>query len=152
MKIGYGLSILVLSLLIITSCDSGLKVLTANTDSAVADDQGAPQTGTADEARMHEVEVQDVLQAEKYTYLDVQEGEERFWIAVSKMSAAKGDKFYYSGGLLKRNFYSREFDRNFETLFLVCRITPAPGNVGAQVKSSTTQEVERVQRLSVSTR
>lgn len=144
MKIGYGLSIIVLSLLMIVSCDSGPKVLTANTDSAVTDDPGAPQAGTSDEARMHEVEVQDVLQAEKYTYLDVQEGEERFWIAVSKMSAAKGDKFYYSGGLLKRNFYSREFDRNFETLFLVSRITPAPGNVGAQIKSSPAQEVERV--------
>jgi hypothetical protein len=69
----------------------------------------------------HNVVVTEVLQAQKYTYLKVNEKNEDFWIAIPKADIQVGEKFYYEGGLLKRNFKSLEFDKVFETLYLVSR-------------------------------
>ena len=70
----------------------------------------------------HKVVVQEVLNTEKYTYMNVLEEGEKRWIAIPKNDISVGETYYYSGGLLKKNFYSREFDRVFETLYLVSKI------------------------------
>lgn len=70
----------------------------------------------------HKVVVQEVLNTEKYTYMNVLEEGEKRWIAIPKNEVEVGATYYYSGGLLKRNFYSREFDRVFETIYLVSKI------------------------------
>ncbi len=74
----------------------------------------------------HKVVVNEVLNTEKYNYLNVTENGDKFWIAISKRDVAVGDTFYYKGGLLKKNFYSQEFDRTFETVFLVSEIWKEP--------------------------
>jgi hypothetical protein len=120
--------LLVLSLIFtgIIGCQSEPKVIEAETLP-----QGDQDIRSRTEGDMHEVEVLDLLHTDKYTYLDVQEDDRRYWVAVSKMAAEKGDKYMYRGGLLKKNFYSREFDRNFETIYLVSRLTPMNGANGA---------------------
>ncbi len=71
---------------------------------------------------LHQVTVEEVLNTEKYSYLRVQEEGASFWVAVSKQDIAVGDDIAYSGGILKKNFYSREFDRIFDTVYLVSRV------------------------------
>ena len=70
----------------------------------------------------HKVVVQEVLNTEKYTYMNVLEEGEKRWIAIPKNDIEVGATYYYSGGLLKKNFYSREYDRVFETIYLVSKI------------------------------
>ena len=70
----------------------------------------------------HKVVVQEVLNTEKYTYMNVLEKGEKRWVAIPKNEIKVGETYYYSGGLLKKNFYSREFDRVFETIYLVSKI------------------------------
>ena len=80
----------------------------------------APSTpGTAANASTHQVVVQEVLSTDKYNYLKVEEEGQEFWVAISKQDIAVGETIQYSGGLLKRNFFSREFNRVFETVYLV---------------------------------
>jgi hypothetical protein len=88
----------------------------------------------------HFVTVEEVLQAEKYTYLNVKENEETFWIAVPGQEVTVGEKVAYKGGLKKKDFESKEFKRVFETIYLVSGISKggqaSPGKDISQVEGS----------------
>jgi hypothetical protein len=84
------------------------------------------KTPVDSKSQVHEVVVNDVLHAEKYTYLDVTENGKQFWVAVPRKEVEKGETYYYVGGLLKKNFKSREYDRVFETIYLVSDVRKDP--------------------------
>lgn len=120
------------------SCDSGPKVIEAQSDNSSkeaappisANPHNHPMTGSGED-EMHEVVAQEVLNTEKYSYVRVTEGEEEFWIAVGKRPIEIGETYYYKGGLLKKNFQSREFNRVFETVYLVSNLLTRPANAGS---------------------
>ncbi len=70
----------------------------------------------------HNVKVEEVLNTEKYSYLYVSEDGEKFWIAIPRMEVEVGGTYHYTGGLLKKNFESKEYNRVFETIYLVSDI------------------------------
>ena len=70
----------------------------------------------------HHVVVEEVLNTEKYSYLYVSEQGKKYWMAIPKMEVKTGETYRYSGGLLKRNFFSREYDRVFDSIYLVSKI------------------------------
>lgn len=70
-------------------------------------------------AAEHKVVVAEALHTDKYTYLRVTENGAEQWIAISKREVKIGSTGYYRGGLLKKNFQSKEFNRVFETVYLV---------------------------------
>ncbi|MDX1684634.1 MAG: GW dipeptide domain-containing protein [Saprospiraceae bacterium] len=115
--------------LFLGGCGNDPKVIqpTSSNDSGSAEQ---PSMSEPEKSDVHEVVVQEVLHTDKYTYLRVDEDGRQYWIAVGKIDAEKGSKYFYTGGLLKRNFYSREFDRNFDEIYLVSRITPADPTSG----------------------
>ena len=99
-------------------------------------------------SQVHEVLVNDVLHTEKYTYLDVTENDKQFWVAVPRKEVEKGETYYYVGGLLKKNFKSKEYDRVFETVYLVSDVRKDPIYTGnttvAQALSSVGDEDDHV--------
>ena len=125
-----------LSFLLITACSDQPKVIESTTDAAapaagesVLDQINAGASASAE----HQVEVKEVLHTEKYTYLSVTEGADTYWIAIPRSEVAVGDRLIYRGGLKKQNFLSREYNRVFETLYLVSDIRKlgAPGTAAA---------------------
>lgn len=83
------------------------------------------QTTETDETlEEHKVVVEETLNTERYTYLNVSENGEKFWIAIPRKEIKIGGTYYYKGGLLKRNFQSKEYNRVFETLYLVSDVIP----------------------------
>ncbi|MBL0099434.1 MAG: hypothetical protein IPP49_04725 [Saprospiraceae bacterium] len=50
---------------------------------------------------VHQVLANEVLQTERYTYLNVTEADKAFWIATAKTDAKKGLTYLYRGGLMK---------------------------------------------------
>ena len=107
-------SILVVLVMMVafTSCVKKNKVPTA---------QEATQPGT------HEVTVDEVVQTTGYTYLKVQENGTEKWIAVNRMEAAPGEKYYYAQeGLEMKNFNSKELNRTFETIYFVDALSKEP--------------------------
>ncbi|HAD12686.1 MAG TPA: hypothetical protein DCF33_09640 [Saprospirales bacterium] len=114
-------------LLSLSACDSKPRVIEAEG----ADAQNAPifkdvqhnhgEAAPAQEAdgKEHKVVVAETLHTDKYTYLRVKEEEEEYWIAITKREVKVGSTCYYRGGLLKKNFQSKEFNRVFETVYLV---------------------------------
>ena len=86
---------------------------------ATTPDVGAATGQDMSVAAEHKVVVSEALNTDKYTYLRVKENQEEYWIAITKRDIKIGSTCYYRGGLLKKNFLSKEFNRVFETVYLV---------------------------------
>lgn len=128
------------------SCDSKPKVIAADevpqadTPSAAL---SADQSGTTSQQQgataggVHQVVAQEILQAERYTYLRVSEGNRTFWIATAKTEAQKGGTYLYKDGLMKTNFESVEFKRTFDTIYLISHIIDASQHPGGNLTTGS---------------
>ena len=99
---------------------------------------------------VHEVIVMDILNTSNYTYLQVKEKDRLYWIAVPGQEVLKGETYYYKGGLMQKDFKSKEFDRVFETIYLVSVISKTPPDAGSSIideaykKTNQSQEVQTI--------
>ncbi len=74
----------------------------------------------------HEVKVQEVLQVKAYTYLFVQEGTSKKWLAVPSFDAKVGETYFYKGGMPMSNFKSSELNKTFELVVFLSEIYKNP--------------------------
>jgi hypothetical protein len=112
---------------LLLACNSKPQVI-ASDDTASESQQ--PTMADESVSKLHKVVVDEILNTEKYSYLNVSEGEEKFWIAIPKKEIEKGGTYYYRGGLKKTNFKSVEYDRVFETVYLVSDVSKDPNMNG----------------------
>lgn len=139
------------------SCDSKPKVIEPESGGAAKTPifQDAPgAAGTISNAPAsdmseaeHKVVIQEALNTERYTYLRVKENDEEFWIAITKRPVKKGGTAYFKGGLLKKDFLSKEFNRTFETLYLVGDFHEEGEQAGAANIPSSTASLEPPKNL-----
>jgi hypothetical protein len=87
-----------------------------NQDIADPSKSNQPETMTLNQGIVTEV-----LQTDRYTYLELDDHAEKYWIAVTRQPINVGEKIVFSDGILKNNFESKEFNRIFETIYLVSR-------------------------------
>ena len=85
---------------------------------------GMAQTPHA-ETGLKKVIVQEVLQVESYTYLNVLEDGVKKWLAVPSMEANLGEVYYYKGGMEMPDFKSNELDKTFDVVVFLGSITNA---------------------------
>ncbi len=114
------------------ACNNGPKVIEStrepenNQKSGIFTPDPSTQVVTStDESfseELHTVSVNEVLPATRYVYLNVSEGNSKFWIATRKQEIKKGETYFYRGGLLKTNFESKEYDKVFDTIYLVSNL------------------------------
>lgn len=130
-------------LVIVMACSTSPKVIPPV--NSVETEQSAPQNESfmpasqpmTSEFAEHRIKVLEVLSTERYTYLLAEEGEVTpYWIAISNRAVEVGDEFIYRGGLVKKNFFSAEYNRVFETLYLVSEILPLNGMVNNPVNAN----------------
>ena len=120
---------LFLFVLALMACNSKPKVIEAESaegqnNSPIFQEGGpstaAPGANTQDmSAADHKVVVAEVLNTEKYSYLRVKENGEEKWLAITRQDVKIGGNYLYRGGLMKKDFQSKEFNRVFETVYLV---------------------------------
>ncbi len=67
----------------------------------------------------HAVSVIEVIQTSNYTYLQVFENNNKFWIAVAKREAKTDDVLYYTSAMEMKDFHSKELDRTFPSILFV---------------------------------
>lgn len=132
MRYGKSIALVLLSSLLF-SCNSGPEVIEADAPASgeattpLFQDPGAAMQGGVNtapgqpnlDAAEHKITAEEVLNTDKYTYVRGKENGQDVWIAVLKQAVKIGDSYVFRGGLLKKNFESKEFNRNFETLYLV---------------------------------
>lgn len=77
------------------------------------------------ESGLKKVIVQEVLQVDSYTYLNVLENGTKKWLAVPRMEANLGEVYYYKGGMAMPDFKSTELNRTFDEVVFLGSITNA---------------------------
>lgn len=85
------------------------------------------------------VVVDEVLQTSSYSYLQVTENNEQYWMAVTLAEVKKGSTYYFSEVMEMNDFYSKELDRNFESIFFVGNLSDKPIPAQPQTMQSTPQ-------------
>ena len=81
-----------------------------------------PPQQTMPPSGVHTVEVQEVIQGNSYTYLNVKDEDSTSWIAISKSEMEVGETISYKNPLEMKNFTSKELERTFDTIYFVGRV------------------------------
>jgi hypothetical protein len=117
--------------------------------------QKAARVDYAVDPNNREVKVVDVVQASAYTYLEVSEKGEKFWIAVNLMEAKKGDVLHFSQSMEMTDFHSRDLNRTFEKLHFVDDISsnpiPMKGHATQSIPPGSMKSVTGKKEISVKT-
>jgi hypothetical protein len=66
--------------------------------------------------------VLEVLNASNYTYLRVDTGREKLWLAAPQIKIKSGERVSFAGGLPMKNFQSKSLGRTFETVYFVDQV------------------------------
>lgn len=94
------------------------------------EDAAKQTTQSGMSSQTHKVTVKEVLQANAYTYLLVDELGDEVWLAVTKRdNIEKGMTLYYADAMEMTNFYSTDLDRTFESVLFVQTINDQPMTV-----------------------
>ncbi|RXP55752.1 DNA-binding protein [Lutibacter sp. HS1-25] len=81
------------------------------------DKQGYSKMDTApvvSENATHKIVVNEFMDAAGYTYINVSEENENYWMAIPATKVEKGATYYYAGGMLMKDFTSKELDKTFD--------------------------------------
>jgi hypothetical protein len=100
----------------------------------------------------HCVGVIEVIQTSNYTYLQVEENDNKFWIAVVSMDAKSGDVLYYRQAYEMKNFTSKELGRTFPVVFFVqdpSNTPPVPETQTLQDFAARKKEIKRRENISI---
>jgi hypothetical protein len=98
------------------------------------------QTGPGGAAvTVHDVVIQEVVQATSYTYLRVKEADKDFWIAINKRRIEPGATISFKGGLEMKNFQSKDLQRTFDKIYFVNRIVGDESSTAQQSMSMSHQ-------------
>ena len=132
------LPLTIAALFLFAACDNGPRTIPADSpdqpesgSTGVFSNDGkavspnVPTSSAGIEQDLHTVMALEVLPTERYVYVRVKEGAEEFWIASDRTEVIVGRPYFYRGGLLKTNFHSNEYDRDFDKLVLVSKVVPA---------------------------
>jgi len=106
------LIIMIFSIAFFTSCNSS--------------NEKSTQSNTSPSLSSLHFEVKEVLQTSSYSYLFVEENNNEYWMAVSRLEVNVGDDFYYETGLEMLDFKSKELDRTFDRILFVDKISTVP--------------------------
>jgi hypothetical protein len=146
---------LMISIVMFSGCNNGPKVIAPSAVTEDSSEQGsgiftvnpATQVTINSDASfsddLHKVVVQEVLQASRYSYLNVrEEGNGQFWIAARKQEAKKGEVYFFRRPLLKTNFESKEYNRVFDTIYLVSNLVSQDHSKHAAMQNIQTPGIE----------
>lgn len=109
---------ILMSILLLVSCNSKPKVVEAEKDSP-----GQEMSKSEAPGENHYVVVEEVQHTTKYSYLKVKENTSSYWIAINKAEVTPGDQLVYTGGLKMRAFQSAELNKVFDEVILVSNIS-----------------------------
>lgn len=78
-----------------------------------------PEQKVAEPAEVTGVVVKEVMEAGGYTYIKGVEGGEEIWMAIPQTKIEVGQTVYYQGGMVMKNFESKQLNRTFENILFL---------------------------------
>jgi len=115
------------SVLILFSCKD------KETYSAINDSNASANNG------LHKVVISESTDGGTYTYLNVEENGNKYWMAIPSTEVKVGDTYYYNGGMLMENFESKQLEKTFDEIIFADNIrTTEKAPVQEQVNPHST--------------
>jgi len=71
---------------------------------------------TAAKSDVHKIVVKESVDGGDYLYLNVDENGETYWMAISNMPVTVGDTYYYDGGMVMKDFESKQLEKTFDKI------------------------------------
>ncbi|AYH44558.1 hypothetical protein CDA09_14380 [Azoarcus sp. DN11] len=68
----------------------------------------------------------DSIDANEYTYIEVDEAGKSYWIATARMKIMRGDMVQFEDGVTMDQFYSKLLKRTFESVMFVDNVSTTP--------------------------
>lgn len=65
---------------------------------------------------VHKIIVKEFLDGGNYTYLNVDENGKSYWMAVTNIAVTVGDTYYYDGGMVMKDFESKQLNKTFDEI------------------------------------
>jgi hypothetical protein len=78
-----------------------------------------PTTEKKATTNVHEIVVKEFLEAGGYTYLNVDEGTENYWLAIPPTTVKVGETYFYNGGMTMKGFESKALNKTFDEIKFV---------------------------------
>lgn len=69
----------------------------------------------------------DSIDANEYTYIEVDEAGKNYWIATARMKIMRGDLVQFAEGVTMEQFYSKLLKRTFQSVMFVDSVSTMPG-------------------------
>ncbi|NMG75108.1 hypothetical protein [Aromatoleum diolicum] len=69
----------------------------------------------------------DAIDANEYTYIEVDEAGRSYWIATARMKIVRGDMVQFEDGVTMAQFYSKLLKRTFDSVMFVGSVSTTPG-------------------------
>lgn len=69
-----------------------------------------------EKSSVHKIVINESMDAAGYTYMNVSEGSETYWMAIPSTTVKKGETYYYASGMQMANFESKELKRTFDVI------------------------------------
>lgn len=63
---------------------------------------------------LHKIVVNEKVDGGAYVYLNVAEGDKNYWMAIGNMPIEVGTTYYYNGGMVMKDFVSKQLDKTFD--------------------------------------
>lgn len=98
---------LILSVLLIFSCKDKQSYTKMKTEQAPS------------KSNVHKIVVKDIIDAGTYVYLEVSEDGKEYWMAIPSRKVDKGGTYYFSGGMVMKDFESEQLERTFDYITFV---------------------------------
>lgn len=113
---------------------------------ACGDEEKDIEKMRSDMPNAHIVEVIEHTNASNYTYINVEEKDKEYWIAVPQMEVEDGEVLFFTKSMEMKNFKSESLDKTFESILFVEDISRTPqskdGKISHPNVESTREEVK----------
>jgi|TARA_R110000737_G_scaffold352788_1_gene400343 hypothetical protein len=132
--------LIAISALLLFSCGNELKPVEkkANNSSSFFD-QSIDNDGVSNERT--NVKLIEILQGERYSYLKVSDGKNEYWISTIKEEYDLTEEYFYTESIHKTDFFSTEFNRNFDDFYLVSDLQPLHNHTNDAHNSESQEEI-----------
>ncbi len=74
---------------------------------------------TAAKTDVHKIVVKEVVDGGSYAYLNVDENGQNYWMAIANIPVIVGNTYYYDGGMMMKDFESKQLNKTFDEIVFV---------------------------------
>lgn len=97
----------------------------------------------------HKIVIVEFVNAETYTYLNVDENGKKYWMAVPNRVVKIGDTYYYDGGMLMKDFESKTLNKKFDEIIFAEGIRSNPIKLSSGKQLSAEEEMAIIDKVKI---